>query len=231
MKTSICLLSGGLDSIVAMTIAVQQTTVLLGVTFDYGQRAKKQEIDAASRVCEYLRIPHRKITIDWLGQTGSAILQHGRDVPAFSFEKSDPIQTAKAVWVPNRNGVFINIAASLAEEMGADVVVVGFNREEAETFPDNSLKFVQAINQSLLFSTLSKVQVLSFTQDMNKKEIVVLGKQLAAPFHLLWSCYLGGDKMCGRCESCQRCIRAFKSAGVFEVIRERFEDEYAPSLS
>lgn len=224
-KTSLCLLSGGLDSIVAMAIAIQKTTVLLGVTFDYGQRARKQEIESASRVCEYLKIPHRVITIDWLGQTNSAILQQGEDVPEFSFEKSDPIQTAKAVWVPNRNGVFINIAASLAEEMNADLIVVGFNREEAETFSDNSMEFVQFINQSLLFSTMRKVEVISFTQEMNKKEIVELGQQLSAPFHLLWSCYLGGDKMCGRCESCQRCIRAFTAAGCLEIIQGRFENE------
>ncbi|MBI4752815.1 7-cyano-7-deazaguanine synthase QueC [Candidatus Desantisbacteria bacterium] len=224
-QTSLCLLSGGLDSIAATAIATQKTTVLLGITIDYGQRARKQEIESASRVCKYLGIPHRKITIDWLGQTGSAILQQGKDIPEFSFEKSDPIQTAKAVWVPNRNGVFINIAASLAEEMNADVIVVGFNKEEAETFPDNSMEFVQAVNQSLAFSTLKKVQVISFTQGMNKKEIVELGQQLAAPFHLLWSCYLGGDKMCGKCESCQRCMRAFKSAGCWEIIKGRFEDE------
>ncbi|MFH1860830.1 MAG: 7-cyano-7-deazaguanine synthase QueC [bacterium] len=218
-KSSICLLSGGLDSLVATTMAVQQTTVLLCVTFDYGQRARKQEIESAGRVCEYLGIPHRVISLDWLGQVGASLQQ---DVPEFNFEKSDPIQTAKSVWVPNRNGVFINIAASLAEEMDADMIVVGFNREEAETFPDNSLEFVQAINQSLSFSTLRKVQVMSFTQEMNKKEIVELGKQISAPFHLLWSCYLGEASMCGRCESCQRCIRAFKLAESFEIIKPLF---------
>lgn len=241
-KSSICLLSGGLDSLVATTVAAQKTTVLLGITFDYGQRARRQEIGSAKGVCEYLGIVHRVITLDWLGQTVGTYcnipLQQGvdpvshfsplitkvKEIPVFSFEKSDPIQTAKAVWVPNRNGVFINIAASFAEEIDADMVVVGFNQEEAETFPDNSIGFVQAVNQSLSFSTLSKVQVMSFTQGMNKKEIVELGRQTSAPFHLLWSCYLGGDKMCGRCESCQRCIRAFKLAGAFEIIQGRFED-------
>ncbi|MBI4778501.1 7-cyano-7-deazaguanine synthase QueC [Candidatus Desantisbacteria bacterium] len=224
-KSSICLLSGGLDSIVAATMATQKTTVLLGITFDYGQRARKQEIKSAGRVCEYLGILHRVITLDWMGQTSSAILQGARDIPVFNFEKSNPIQTAEAVWVPNRNGVFINIAASLAEEMDASLIISGFNKEEAETFPDNSEEFVQAVNQSLSLSTLRKVQVMSFTQGMNKKEIVALGKQISAPFHLLWSCYLGYDKMCGKCESCQRCIRAFKLAGAFEIIQGRFEDE------
>jgi 7-cyano-7-deazaguanine synthase len=224
-KSSICLLSGGLDSIVAAVMAVQKTTVLMGITFDYGQKSVKQEIGSAGRVCEYLGIPHRVIILDWMRQTSSAMFKTGAgDIPVFSFEKSDPVQTAKAVWVPNRNGVFINIAASLAEEMDTDMVVVGFNQEEAETFPDNSGEFVQAVNQSLSFSTLCKVQVMSFTQGMNKKEIVELGKQISAPFHLLWSCYLGGDKMCGRCESCQRCIRAFKAAGAFEMIRGRFNE-------
>lgn len=235
-KSSICLLSGGLDSLVAATIAAQKTTVLLGITFDYGQRARRQEIESADRVCEYLGIPHRVITLDWMGQTSSALLQQDewigerggeekRKIPEFSFEISDPIQTAKAVWVPNRNGVFINIAASFAEEMDADIIVAGFNQEEAETFPDNSIEFVQAVNQSLSLSTLRKVQVMSFTQAMNKNEIVELGKQMSAPLHLLWSCYLEGDKMCGRCESCQRCIRAFKSAEAFEIIQGRFENE------
>ncbi|MBI3018562.1 MAG: 7-cyano-7-deazaguanine synthase, partial [Deltaproteobacteria bacterium] len=100
------------------------------------------------------------------------------------------------------------IAASFAESLRAEVIVVGFNAEEAMTFPDNSSDFVKEMNASLSTSTLNHVQVICYTQSLNKKQIVSLGKELRAPFELMWSCYEGGERMCRQCESCKRFYRA-----------------------
>jgi len=203
----------------------QKTKILAALTFNYHQRAWLQELEAAKKVSEFLAIPHQVITLDWMEKISSSLIYGNHKPPEFSFKTSNPCQTAREVWVPNRNGVFINIAASLAEEMEAEIIVVGFNYEEAQTFPDNSLKFVKAINRSLTYSTLNKIKVVSFTQDMDKKEIVKLGKKIGAPLDLLWSCYYGKQAMCGQCESCQRCIRAFKEAGYWETICQKFSEE------
>ena len=93
------------------------------------------------------------------------------------------------------------------------MVIAGFNAEEAVTFPDNSPAFISAANKALSYSTLSRVQVLSPTSDLNKTEIVRLGMEIDAPLDLVWSCYEGGEVMCGVCESCMRLRRALVSAG------------------
>jgi 7-cyano-7-deazaguanine synthase len=129
------------------------------------------------------------------------------------------------VWVPNRNGVFINLAAAFAESLEASLIITGFNAEEAATFPDNSPQYVEAINEALSFSTQNQVQVFSPTQNLNKTEIVNLGLQLALPWELVWSCYKEGDsagRMCGECESCRRFMRATQAAGVWDRVKERF---------
>ena len=119
-------------------------------------------------------------------------------------------ETARAVWIPNRNGVFLNIAACFAEALEADLIIAGFNAEEAATFPDNSPPFVRAINRAFAFSTLRRPRVKSYTEKMTKREIVVLGRKLGVPLDLVWSCYRGGAKPCGRCESCARLRRAMR---------------------
>jgi 7-cyano-7-deazaguanine synthase len=114
------------------------------------------------------------------------------------------------VWVPNRNGVLINTAAAFAERLGAERVVVGFNREEAATFPDNSADYLERASRALELSTATQARVFCYTIDWDKSTIVRrLREEIADfPFDLLWSCYEGGTVRCGVCESCRRLERA-----------------------
>ncbi|MEK7790583.1 MAG: 7-cyano-7-deazaguanine synthase, partial [Deltaproteobacteria bacterium] len=158
-------------------------------------------------------INHRIIRLDWLKEmTLTSLVNRSLDIPKLSPAHLDnreiTLKSAAEVWVPNRNGVFIHIAAAIAEVMRVEFIVVGFNAEEAKTFPDNSQEFIDRVNQSLEFSTLTKPKVICYTASFNKKEIVQLGRELNAPFELMWSCYEAGEKMCGKCESCLRFMRA-----------------------
>jgi len=112
--------------------------------------------------------------------------------------------SARAVWVPARNAVFVSVAAALAETLGADCVVAGFNREEAETFPDNSRAFLDAATTFLSHGTRDGIAVLSPTIDWDKERIVTEARHLGFGPGDFWSCYEGGDAPCGRCESCVR---------------------------
>ncbi|RKO67203.1 7-cyano-7-deazaguanine synthase QueC [Desulfofundulus salinus] len=221
---SIVLLSGGLDSTVSMAQALREGQVELCLTMDYGQRAAAREIAAASALAAYYKLAHRVIQLPFLGEvTTTSLVNKEETIPEPAEESlNDPQQataTAAAVWVPNRNGLFINIAACFAEALGCEQVVTGFNREEAATFPDNSLDFLEAINNSLAYSTASGVRVVSYTARLNKAEIVRLGQHLGVPWHLIWSCYYGGQTMCGRCESCRRLGRAMAAAGLEDQVR------------
>jgi 7-cyano-7-deazaguanine synthase len=201
----VAILSGGLDSTVSLAVAARKMDVVLALTFDYGQRAAMREREASARIARRYRVPHRVIETPWLGAlTRTALVNRKATIPRHEMSE----RSAKAVWVPNRNGCFIEIAAAHAESMGATRLVTGFNREEAATFPDNSKAYVGAANRALSFSTANGVRVVSFTIDLDKKAIVRLGRNLGAPLEHIWPCYEGGTKWCGSCESCLRSLRA-----------------------
>jgi len=219
---AIVLLSGGLDSAVNLKRALDDVGVTLALTFDYGQRAAAREAAAAHLMCRLLGVRHRLIPLPWLTEIcATALVSPQAAVPQVTAAELDKAsvtsgETARAVWVPNRNGLFVNIAAAFAESLGAEVVVAGLNAEEAAAFPDNSPAFAAAANTCLQFSTRTAVGLVSYTQSMTKTQIVRLGRDIGAPIHCTWSCYLGGEEHCGRCESCARLERGLRAAGSWE---------------
>ena len=217
-RKSVILLSGGLDSSANLAFAHYFDEPALALTVDYGQKAAKSEIEASKKFAAYYQVPHRILDLKWLGALGgSALTSDALSIPQMESSKLDDLKTtegtAKQVWVPNRNGLLINAAASIAESMGAHQVVVGFNKEEAATFPDNSSQFLGVITLSLRYSTKNGVKVACYTDMMVKTEIVQALRNLEKPFPFehVWSCYSSGEKMCGKCESCQRFLRATKA--------------------
>jgi 7-cyano-7-deazaguanine synthase len=208
-------------------MALQEGEVLMGLTFDYGQRAAFREVEASRKVCGHFSLPHRVMMLPWMGETASSSLIPGKgESPLLKEEDLSDAgitkKTAHSVWVPNRNGVFVNIAAAVGESMGVGLIVTGFNLEEAATFPDNSKEFLNAANASLAYSTLNKVRVISYTSEMGKKEIVRAGLRYNVPMHTVWSCYLGEEKMCGECESCRRLKRAISGTEAEGMMRACF---------
>ncbi|GAV22519.1 7-cyano-7-deazaguanine synthase QueC [Carboxydothermus pertinax] len=211
MEKAIVLLSAGLDSTVSLAYGVKTFEVILGLTINYGQKAAKKEIEHSQKILNFYGIPQEIIELPFLQKiTKTSLVAECEEIPAnvdLESDEATKISMAK-VWVPNRNGLFINIAAAYAESLGAKYIITGFNAEEAQTFSDNSREFVEASNLALSYSTLNKVEVVSFTQNLEKAEIYRLGIELKAPLDLVWSCYYGGEEMCGKCESCLRLIRA-----------------------
>jgi 7-cyano-7-deazaguanine synthase len=201
---SVVLLSGGLDSTVSATIARRETNPLFALTFDYGQRAARMELDAAKKICRVLKIPHKTVRLPFFEEFNRLMLLRSKGTDVRKLKK------VESLWVPNRNGLFINIAACYAEYYGAELIVTGFNREEAVEFPDNSADFMDAINRTLHYSTLSRVTVKSYVADLTKREIYELGSRSNAPLEYIYSCYLGEQKMCGKCASCKRLLEASK---------------------
>ncbi|HPM41724.1 MAG TPA: 7-cyano-7-deazaguanine synthase QueC [bacterium] len=226
MNAAIALLSGGLDSAVSVAIAARELRVVSALTFDYGQRAARQEISAASSLASGLGIPHRVIELPWLAEaTTTALVNTGAEVPRILPEElcRGGQERAAAVWVPNRNGLFVAIAAAIAEGLSATRIVAGFNAEEAESFPDNSDGFVEASNLSLSFSTKNRVSLSCPVLYMSKSEIAAEALKLNLSTSSFWSCYLGGERMCGECESCARTIRAFEGTVAWAALKDRFE--------
>ena len=214
---SLVLLSAGLDSTVNLFKAHQETQVELVLTFDYGQRAARREVACSQNLCKQLGLEHQVVELPWFKDfTKTSLVDRTVQVPDGAQVSIDDLsisnQTAQQVWVPNRNGIFLNIGAGFAEGRGAKWVIPGFNGEEAATFPDNTPEFLTALDRSFSYSTSTQVTTRCYTTQLSKTEIVRLGRELAVPFDQIWPCYHANETWCGRCESCQRYHRAMKEA-------------------
>lgn len=214
---AVLLLSGGLDSAYNLYAAPKDYDVVLAITFDYGQRAAEREIISSSKLCEHLGVEHRIIHLPWFKEfTSTGLVNRESEIPVGGDVQIDAElrsqETAKAVWVPNRNGIFLNIAAAFAEGLGAEIVLAGFNLEEAQTFPDNSQEYLDAATEALRFSTANHVKVQSYCANLTKTEIVKRAQELRLPFTQIWPCYFSNEDWCGQCESCQRFARAVRDA-------------------
>ncbi|MBS4760896.1 MAG: 7-cyano-7-deazaguanine synthase QueC [Clostridium sp.] len=227
-KTGVILLSGGLDSVVSLAFLQDEIDFKLALTFDYGQKSFQKELEASKNIAKYFKIEHKCIKLDWLQKITKTSLVSKESIPDITEKNLDnediTIQSMKNVWVPNRNGLFINIAASFADSFGYDYIVIGANKEEAATFSDNSKAFIKKINRSLEYSTNYKTKVIAPLIDMKKNEIVKKAVELKAPLKFINSCYNNTKKHCGRCESCNRLKRALKNINQEEILKELFED-------
>ena len=208
MKKAISVLSGGLDCTVA-TCVFDKNYEIHAITFNYGQKAFEQELNASENICKKMGWTHEVIDLPWLSQISDSSLNTDDEIPEIAEEDLDNFdkssETASNVWVPARNTVFTSIALSYAESEDAEIIIVGWNGEEGTTFPDNELIGVGSPN---------KIRIEAPCIDLNKEEIVKLGVEIGAPIDLSYSCYKGETEPCGVCESCMRRKRAFKKMGI-----------------
>ena len=221
MTKSVILLSGGLDSLVSLGLKKEELNIVLALTFDYGQKSVQKEIAASKKICEYYNIKHEVIKLDFLKNITRTALVSDSSIPSGK-ELDNPAESAKVVWVPNRNGLFLNIAGCYADSHGYDYVIIGANKEEAQTFPDNTAEFINAVNEEFEYSTLKKPMVVAPLINCNKTDIVMLALKNNIPLELTMSCYQGGDKNCGICESCTRLKNALQENHCDKYIRLLF---------
>ena len=222
MTKSIVLLSGGLDSLVSLGLKRNELNVSLALTFDYGQKSAQQEIDASKKICEYYGIEHEIIKLDWLKNITQTSLVSDDKIPTGD-ALNDGNQSMKSVWVPNRNGLFLNIAGSYADSYGYDYVLIGANKEEAQTFSDNTQEFIDAINKEFEYSTQNAPKVVAPLINYIKNDIVMLALDSGIPLELTRSCYQGGAKHCGICESCVRLKNSLLANNDQKYIKVLFE--------
>ena len=217
---AITLLSGGLDCTVASSVYSKDYEIY-AITFNYGQKSFKQELAASKQICKKMGYTHKVIDLNWLSEISNSSLNTDENIPEPEYDDLDNIEksikTANSVWVPGRNTVFTSIALSYAESIGASIIIVGWDEEEARTFPDNSKEYLEKFNELFEVGSPINIKIEAPLIDLDKTEIVQLGAKFNAPMELSYSCYKGDDEHCGVCESCMRRKRGFKKANIKDL--------------
>lgn len=218
MSKAIILLSGGLDSLVALDISAKKCDEILALFFDYGQKALFEEHLAVKKISEKYSIKYKYIKLPFLKEiTKNSLVD----------ENKNNFNNLKSVWVPNRNGLFINIAASFCDSLDDfKYIVFGANKEEGRDFCDNRKNFIEIINETLTLSTLAQPKVIAPCADMTKTDLVNYMIDNNLDFDLIKSCYQNSNKTnkkhCGTCMSCKLLYNAILNSKKPKLIEEIF---------
>lgn len=215
-KRALVVCSGGLDSVVAATVAQRRMGYDIElIHFLYGSRAERPEVEAVQAVAEALGVPCTLFPLKVYDKSDSPLLDEdstvagGEEGAEFAHE-----------WVPARNLLLLSVATAYAEAKGFDTIILGNNLEEAGAYPDNEPEFIAKFNDLLPFAVADgkRMSVIMPVGNLMKHEIVALGHDVGAPLHLTWSCYRAGSRHCGTCGPCYMRRTAFEINRLPEVI-------------
>ena len=130
-------------------------------------------------------------------------------------------------YIPMRNCVFYSLAASYAEEVGADLIVGGHNKDDVKTFADAAPAFFDALERAFRAGSpiLRKRQtrVILPLSEKTKAQVIRLASSLEVPLELTWSCHERGGSHCWKCGGCRARMTAFERAGIVDPLRDRGE--------
>lgn len=208
--------SGGLDSVVAATVAQRRLGYEITLLhFLYGTRSEELESNAVRAVAKELDCLVHFMSMRIYEKQDSNLLQKDSQ-----FAGGEAGAEFAHEWVPARNLVMLAMATAYAEAKGFDKIILGNNLEEAGAYPDNEPEFIARFNDILPFAVADgkKVTVEMPVGNLMKHEIVALGHEVGAPMHLTWSCYRNGEKHCGTCGPCYMRRKAFEINNLLEVI-------------
>jgi 7-cyano-7-deazaguanine synthase len=217
MNKAVILLSGGVDSATLLAYVKQRLEVeyIVALSFVYGQKHSK-ELDCAKWQAEAAHVAdHRTLDISFYGDLtrgGSALTDGDIEVPDLKDVKPDD-RMQPLTYVPNRNMVFLSLAAAFAEAQGITDVFYGAQAQDEYGYWDCSQDFVKRMNDVLSLNRKGKVKVRAPLAGMSKTEVVKIGLELGVDYDHTWTCYRGGAEPCGTCPSCVERIRAFTDAG------------------
>ena len=220
MKKAVVLLSGGLDSVTALSIAKEQGFECFTLSFNYGQRHSTELTAARMISAQNGAVEHKVIDIDLTAIGGSALTDDKIDVPE-TLEEGIPV-----TYVPARNTVFLSIALGWAEVLSADAIFVGVNAVDYSGYPDCRQDFITAFEQLANVATKAgvegnKLNIHAPLMKMSKSDIIQEGIRLGIDYSLTVSCYQADQdgKACGKCDSCRFRSQGFEQAGIIDPTR------------
>ncbi|MCM8769703.1 MAG: 7-cyano-7-deazaguanine synthase QueC [Candidatus Omnitrophica bacterium] len=222
MKRAVCLLSGGMDSAVAAAVAKAEGYSLYGLTFNYGQK-NRREIVSARRIATWLKFKEHWIIRVYLLPESSSLTNPEKKIPT-RITKFIP-----STYVPGRNTLFISYGLAYAEALNAETIFIGINSIDYSGYPDCRPKYIRQFQKLInlaLKKTISgkKLVLRAPLLHLSKDQIIKKGLELGLDFSLTWSCYRSGEKPCGVCPACQLRLEGFRKAGLVDPLVNQTEE-------
>jgi len=217
MKRCICIISGGMDSALSAKIAQKEGYEIVAVHFNYGQRTEAKELEAYRLVADSVdAVEKYEIDLPFFEQIGaSALTDKSIAVPTGGLEDGVPV-----TYVPFRNGIFLSIAAALAEKHEATALFIGVVEEDSSGYPDCTKSYIKQMQAAINLGTKEEthLEIKMPLVALKKFQIVQKSLALGVPLEHTWSCYQSEEKACGVCDSCRLRLKGFEKAGSTDPI-------------
>ena len=212
----VILLSGGLDSTIAMSWARAKGLDPVPISYQYGQVHNK-EVEAAMNVAKFFGTPINVFDLSDIFESFTGCLLGTEPVPlGMTYDELKAATGIASTYVPFRNGILLSIATAFAYDNNIPLVAYAAHATDARggAYPDCTPAFAGAMRDTVFYGSGSRVDLQTPFITMTKGEVLKMGLTLEAPIHLSWSCYLGGERPCGECPTCLERAEAFRFAEV-----------------
>lgn len=211
MKSSLLILSGGMDSVTLLYEYRDQ--IALAVNFHYGSNHNEREAECARYHCKNLGIELLEISLGFIGEYFHSSLLDGADaVPEGSYTDENMRSTV----VPFRNGIMLAVAAGIAESNGLTRLLIASHAGDHAIYPDCRQGFIDAMGRAIEEGTYEDITLLAPYSALTKAQIASVGKRLGIDYSKTYSCYRGNEKHCGCCGTCVERREALAEAGVVD---------------
>ncbi|WP_309497105.1 7-cyano-7-deazaguanine synthase QueC [Sulfurovum sp.] len=214
----VCIISGGMDSALSAKIAEIEGYEIIALHFNYGQRTQTKELECFRQVASSVNAIERyEIDLPFFEQIGaSALTDKSIDVPTGGLEEGVPV-----TYVPFRNGIFLSIAAAIAEKHAAQALFIGVVEEDSSGYPDCRESYIEQMQKAINLGTKDEtdLEIKMPLVALKKREIVQRSLALSVPLEHTWSCYKSENLACGVCDSCRLRLKGFEEAGSVDPIR------------
>lgn len=217
VKKAVCIVSGGMDSALSAKMAQLEGYEVIAVHFNYGQRTQAKELACFRKIAAAVAASQNyEINLPFFEEIGaSALTDQTIEVPTGGIEAGVPV-----TYVPFRNGIFLSIAAAIAEKHGAGALFIGVVEEDSSGYPDCTEQFITQMQRAINLGTKkeTELQIRMPLVALKKSEIVQKSLELGVPLADTWSCYQSEGAACGVCDSCRLRLKGFKEAGEADPI-------------
>jgi 7-cyano-7-deazaguanine synthase len=223
-RSSVVLLSGGLDSTTTLAIAMSKGFRCHALTFQYGQR-HAAELESARRVAAWANVAaHTLVTFD-MGIFGGSSLTTDEPVPK-DRPRAEMGGDIPSTYVPARNTIFLSFALAQAEVIGAADIFIGVNALDYSGYPDCRPEYIAAFERMAMLATRAgvlgqRIRIHTPLIDLTKTEIIRLGTELGVDYGMTSTCYDpdAEGRACGRCDACTLRLEGFERAGLTDPVR------------